>query len=194
MIKIAITPENIVDFRQEAVLVRTILDAGWTRVHLRHPETSTNDMKRLVEAIPQEYHTRLVLHGHFHLCNHFNFGGLHLNHHCPSAPFNYNGQLSRSCHSVEETGDAKGFEYVTLSPIFDSISKCGYTSRFTPDLLLSLSTIQTPVIALGGVTPERINEIKHYNFSGFAMLGALPWKGTVEDMRSFIEKTNKKTT
>lgn len=188
MMRIAITPEHI-DEGREHLHIRSILEAGWDRVHLRHPSASRTDMQRLIEKIPQEMHSRLVLHGHFDLCNYFNLGGLHLNRRCPVTPPLYRGPFSRSCHNIEEIADSEGASYVTLSPIFDSISKAAYPSAFKPKDLEALSDIKTAVIALGGISPERIKELNRYNFSGFAMLGALPWDKTPDDMRRFAEST-----
>lgn len=190
MFKIAITPEEI-DERNEALAVTLLLDNGWDRVHLRHPRASRRDMINLLENIPQKYHNRLVLHGHFDLTNEFNLGGLHLNHRCPEPPALYNGALSKSCHSlseVREAADAGRYAYVTLSPVFDSISKAGYKSRFDREELKGLGDITTlPVIALGGVDFTRLGEINSYGFSGFAMLGALPWDNP-EKMRTITNQ------
>lgn len=179
MIKIAITPEEINE-RNEAAAVRSLLDNGWDKVHLRHPGASRRDMINLLEKIAQEYHPRLVLHGHFDLVNEFNLGGLHLNHRCPTPPPLYTGPLSKSCHSIAEIKECvkikQKFAYVTLSPIFDSISKSGYKSRFDDKELEKLREItEVPVIALGGVTFERLPQVNRYNFSGFAMLSCIPW-------------------
>lgn len=188
MIRIAITPERLDDELREATAVRALLEAGWDKVHLRHPDASRNDIRRVIEAIPQGFHDRLVIHGHFDLCNDFNLGGLHLNHRCPTPPALYRGPLSRSCHSVEELRQCSGMAYATLSPVFDSISKQGYQSRFTNEDFLSLCEIRTPVIALGGVTAEQIPLLKRYNFKGFAMLGAIPWNESADNVRLFAEK------
>lgn len=179
LMKIAITPEEV-DERNEAAAVKALLKSGWHRVHLRHPKASRRDMMNLIESIPPEYHSHLVLHGHFDLINDFNLGGLHLNHRCPTMPVNYKGAVSRSCHSIDEIKDCATdgirYSYVTLSPIFDSISKAGYKHAFNEEQLASLADIiYPPIIALGGVTPERLDIISRYNFSGFAMLGAIPW-------------------
>jgi len=190
MIRIAITPE-VIDEQNEAHTVVTILDNGWDRVHLRHPSASRRDMINLLEKIPQKYHGQLVLHGHFDLSNEFNLGGLHLNHRCPEPPRLYTGALSKSCHSIEEVRESagQGFAYVTLSPIFDSISKTGYKSNFSPKKLEELEGItDVPVIALGGINFNRLNEIRRYKFSGYAMLGALPWDNPTE--MSKITKQN----
>lgn len=171
-IRIAITTEEITD--SEPSIVTRILDSGWDMVHLRHPRASLREMRNLIEAIPQRYHSRLRIHGHFSLTNEFNLGGIHLNRRCPAVPDNYSGPHSRSCHSIDEAKAATDCDYVTLSPIFDSISKVGYKAAFTHSELLRLNEFHSPVvIALGGITPEKTTLLNNYNFGGYAVSGAI---------------------
>jgi len=180
---IAITPELPV--ADEGRKIETLLRAGWYRVHLRHPQVSRVDVRTIIESISPEFHCRLVLHGHFDLTYDFNLGGLHLNHRCPTPPSRYAGTLSRSCHTIDEAASVSGLQYVTLSPIFDSISKTGYQSAFSPDVLRALDNVATPVIALGGITPNHFEELKRYRFSGYAMLGAVPWDADINEVSDF---------
>ncbi|MDE6491253.1 MAG: thiamine phosphate synthase, partial [Muribaculaceae bacterium] len=151
LLRIAITPE--VEHPQEAAMVSAILDAGWDYVHLRHPGAGLRDIKRLIEAVPQKHHRKLRLHGHFELLNEFNLGGVHLNRRCRSLPAGYTGPFSRSCHSIDEIVRCTDEDYVTLSPIFDSVSKHGYRAAFSDMELMSVPTGRR-VVALGGITPE----------------------------------------
>lgn len=191
---IAITPELPVT--EEGRKIEALLKAGWARVHLRHPGDGRTDMRHLIESVNQRFHDRLVLHGHFDLTNEFNLGGLHLNGRCPVPPPLYHGPLSRSCHTIDEVLAAStGMRYVTLSPIFDSISKSGYHGAFTAEQLRTLDNANVPVIALGGIDIERIKLLKGYNFSGYAMLGTIPWNRTEEEISAFaatiIESVNR---
>lgn len=172
MFRIYITPEEI--SCNEASLIVKLLDGSWDTAHLRHPSASLRDMRNLIEQIPQRLHRRLRIHGHFSLASEFNLGGLHLNRRCPEPPAFYSGALSRSCHSVEEVFEASECDYVTLSPIFDSISKPDYKAAFTADDLLKLNNIDSPrVIALGGITPDRLSLLAGFNFAGYAVKGAI---------------------
>ncbi|MCM1518093.1 MAG: thiamine phosphate synthase [Pseudoflavonifractor sp.] len=170
MRRIAITsPEPS---RDETRQIRAILDCGWDMVHLRHPSASLTDMRRLIESIPQQLHDRLRLHGHFQLLNEFNLGGIQLNSRSPEGPANYHGAASRSCHTIDELARyAPDCDYMTLSPIFDSISKPGYTGRFDAAQLSSIPPGK--VIALGGVTPDNVGKLGRYPFAGYAVLGYL---------------------
>ncbi|MCH5318581.1 MAG: thiamine phosphate synthase [Paramuribaculum sp.] len=186
-LKNAITaPEQRPD---EAKRIVTILEAGWDGVHIRLPNASLKEVKTLIETIPQKYHDRLWLHGHFELVNEFNLGGLHLNSRCPQPPANYTGRLSRACHTVEEVtsyGNDRNFSKLILSPIFDSISKKGYPAKFSDYELLEIADLAVPVIALGGVTPERIDELSKWPFSGYAVLGYFQQAATIEELKERI--------
>lgn len=69
-------------------------------------------------------------------------------------------------------------DYVFLSPIFDSISKSGYRSAFSYARLRDAAdrgVIDEKVVALGGVTFDKIPLLSSLHFGGAAMLGAI-WK------------------
>lgn len=189
LFRIAITPEYISDAEPE--YVRLLADEGWDMIHLRHPAASLNEMRRLIEAIPQKYHCKLKLHGHFELTNHFNLGGVHLNKRCPSPPANWIGGISCSFHSINEIENCvERYDYVTLSPVFDSISKKGYKGSIDLENFAEIKkSLNVKVIALGGVDPERIGLLRRYGFDGYAALGAI-FDG-VENREMFVERLNK---
>ena len=189
---IAITPERPV--ADESAKIVSLLRGGFYRVHLRHPDATEEEIRTLLEKLPQEARERVVLHSHFGLANQLNVGGFHLNRRHPVAPEGYNGPLSSSCHSVEEVMQTDPrLDYVTLSPIFDSISKGGYLSAFTDHASLGslLASAPVPVIALGGITPDKFKELSRIPFSGYAMLGAIPWSATPGEIELFATATVK---
>ena len=71
-------------------------------IHLRKPESTSDEMERLIREIPAEYHSRLVLHDHHHLAVKYGLYGIHLNSRNPLPPQGWKGSISRSCHSLEE--------------------------------------------------------------------------------------------
>ncbi len=187
-LRIAVTPEY--PFQEEAIWIKTILEAGWDYVHLRHPSATTREVKAIIEDISPRLHGRLRLHGHFELLNEFNLGGIHLNSRCPEAPPLYRGSTSRTCHTTDEVKRwAQRHEYVTLSPIFPSISKPGYQPTFTRDELSAISADN--VIALGGISPERLPELSELPFRGYAVLGYLFESGSLEELQRRLNNFNK---
>ncbi|MDE7421106.1 MAG: thiamine phosphate synthase [Muribaculaceae bacterium] len=172
---IAITTPNF--WHGEDLAICRLLDSGWTRVHIRKPSANKYQIEELIGKIPEKYRQSLSLHDHFDLAIKYGIGGVHLNQRNPLPPTDWTGLISRSCHSIEETIQHSHLDYVTLSPIFDSISKPGYKSRFSAEELKR--TDLNNVYALGGVTLSRLKEIKELGFSGAAMLSEA-WKTKME--------------
>lgn len=157
----------------EAGLIELMLREGIGRMHIRKPDATGAEMEQLIEAIHPDLRPRLSLHSHHHLAVKFGTG-IHLNAAHPTPPEGYQGILSRSCHSLKELEKWQPLtSYCFISPVFDSISKTGYTSAFTPQQIASSHNISEKTIALGGVTPDRFKVLRQLRFGGAAMLGYL---------------------
>ena len=169
---IAVTTPNF--WQGEAQAITELLAArGFSRVHIRKPGARSDEVERLLREIPADLRPSLSLHDCHHLALQGLAGGVHLNSRNPKPPDGFTGILSRSCHSLEEVRRyADTVDYLFLSPVFDSISKTGYRAAFTLGELAASELIGEKVVALGGVTPERLAELHHAGFGGAAMLGA----------------------
>ena len=172
-------------FPGEADMVNTLFANGMQRLHLRKPGASEEEMAEWIGRIDLPFRQRIIVHDHHRLLRTMGLGGIHLNARNPEAPAWFSAErqkrrsvtLSRSCHSLEEIAQWKGVcDYLFLSPIFDSISKGGYTSAFTRETLLQAyhdGLFSKPVYALGGVSADNIRSIYDYGFAGAAVIGSL---------------------
>ena len=70
-------------------------------IHLRKPQANRDELEALIRAIPEELHQRLVLHDHHTLALSYQLRGIHLNSRNHVSPDGWKGQLSISCHSIE---------------------------------------------------------------------------------------------
>ena len=178
----------------EAEAVTALLEAGAWRVHVRKPAAGSDSIARLLEHIPAALYSRISLHDHHELAARFGVGGVHLNSRNPSVPDGFGGMVSRSCHSIAELSQYSSVcDYMFLSPIFDSISKSGYASRFSLEeirrRIVAGSDVATArmdvmssdgncrsvdwgrVFALGGVCPDNVRLLEEAGFGGAAVLG-----------------------
>ena len=164
-------------FVEEDQILTALFEEGLDILHLRKPQTSPVYAERLLTLIPEKYHKRIVVHDNFYLKEEYKLKGIHLNSRNPEAPENYSGHISTSCHSLEEViNNKKKNDYVFLSPVFDSISKEGYNSPFTPEQIRDASRkgiIDKKVIALGGIDEDTILRAKDFGFGGVALMGGL---------------------
>lgn len=155
----------------EAQTITMLLESGaCDLVHIRRPGASEEELRSLISGIPNQLHRRLRLHDCFRLTEEFRLAGVHLNSRWPVAPASALS-FSLSCHSLEEVAAAPHeAAYITLSPIYDSISKPGYCAAFTANDFKENFNGRN-VIALGGVVPARFPELRQAGFAGAAMLG-----------------------
>lgn len=164
-------------FSNEAMFLHRLLANGVDIIHLRKPGASESDCEHLLKKMSAEDRLHIVIHDFFELAEPYGLLGIHLNARRNTVPDDYKGHVSRSCHSLEEVRQYKDIcDYVFLSPIFDSVSKQGYASAFTDSVLRLVSEqgiIDNKVVALGGVTPDKISYLKSLNFGGAAMLGCI---------------------
>ncbi|MBQ0020283.1 MAG: bifunctional hydroxymethylpyrimidine kinase/phosphomethylpyrimidine kinase [Bacteroidales bacterium] len=190
---IVITLPHFFDGEAEAIIQK--FQCGLQRLHLRKPESTADECRALLRQIPACYHSRIVIHDHFELTEEFGLLGVHLNRRNPMPPVGWKGGVSCSCHSLEELKARKAetwsvvteegvlektFDYLSLSPIFDSISKTGYMAAFTPEQLRQAHAdgiIDERVMALGGICHDNVEEALSYGFGGVMVLGDA-WRET----------------
>ena len=185
-------------FEGEAAKIAQLLQSGRADlIHIRKPPLPLADsarvrqsrlenldrlaqMERLIQALPARLYSRLVLHDHHSLAIKYGLRGVHLNSRNPEPPAGWSGAVSISCHTLSELSECrrKPYAYMSLSPIFDSISKRGYRSAFSADDIAaarSQGLIDERVMALGGITFDRISEVTKMGFGGAMILGDA-WK------------------
>jgi thiamine-phosphate pyrophosphorylase len=163
-------------FEGEVSALNALFERGMETLHIRKPAATEAEIKRLISQIDRRFHPEIVLHDHFPLIRTFRLKGVHLNRRNPLPPAHAACHISRSCHSIKELADIAGLDGVFLSPVFDSISKAGYTQAFTAaDLSAAASAglINGRVIALGGMDAGNIAAAGKYGFGGAAVIGAL---------------------
>ena len=172
---IAITKPYVED--NEVAFIHRVFESGFNILHLRKPDADIEYCRELLKKLTPDERKKIVIHDYPELFYEFDLKGIHINRNVTKYPEGYQGFKTRSCHSLEEVKLYKDyFDYVFLSPIFDSISKKGYKSAFTEEELKIASQdgiIDEKVVALGGITFDKISFLKELGFGGAAMMGAI---------------------
>ncbi len=179
---------NPVNLNNERALLCSLFENGLEYFHLRKPDFTSDEMEEYIQQIPAEYLSKIVIHSHHYLADKYNLKGKHKTFEQAVKT----GFLSASFHSTDELMECNyNYEYVFLSPIFDSISKENYKSTFNKNELKSFlgSYNKTPeIIALGGINDETIHQVTDMGFDGVAVLGAI-WNDK-DPLQKFKELKN----
>ena len=135
---IAITTPRVTD--EDAYLIKELLDKGIDTVHLRKPDSGIEECRKLLAGLTAEQRAKIIVHDYPELYFEFSLKGIHINRNVTTLPREYSGLKTRSCHTFDEIVKYKNdYDYLFLSPIFDSISKIGYKSGFGKEELQKAS-------------------------------------------------------
>jgi thiamine-phosphate pyrophosphorylase len=168
--------------------------------HVRKPSFSKKQMIEYIENFPSQYRNKMVLHSYHSLAKKYKLRGIYLSRKHRERGVLYRFQLyffkkfnpsiliSRSFSKISDLlHHVSGFDYVFLNPIFDSISSNNLSGGFNPKTLqISNKETKFKVIAMGGITPENLEQVKEMGFSGAALLGAV-WNTDEQPSKVFAK-------
>lgn len=174
---ILITYPEVLEGEHE--LITECFERGLENLHIRKYGATEQELLDLLKRIPPDHHSRIVLHHHHYLVRSFELKGVHFNSYAKGVEDFPKGQLlfSRAVHELEELYKIEPLvDRVLLSPVFPTLSKETDRRPIPAEWIeksLKENSHHFQRIALGGVTPERIEEIDRMGFEGFAVLGGI---------------------
>lgn len=183
-------------FDGEIKIINTLLKEFNFTFHLRKPKAGIDEIRNLLKKIPEELHEKIIVSNFQSLINEFEIKGIHFS--TMQRPKILNKEkdvvYGTSCHSLEEiNGMGEAYDYMYLSPVFQSISKIGYKGNL--DLQIVKEYLEEKrrnrIIALGGIDADKINKLAGFSFDGLAVLGAVwtnnPGKKGAQVIENFKE-------
>lgn len=83
--------------------------------------------------------------------------------------------VGRSVHSAEAAGDAvrDGADYLVAGTVYETASKPGAPAAGLELIRAVTEAVNAPVLAIGGITPERVPEVIAAGADGVAVIGAI---------------------
>jgi thiamine-phosphate pyrophosphorylase len=185
---------NPIPITNEIDTIHSLFENGLELLHIRKPEFSELEMKSFLSEIKSDYRRQLVLHSHHQLAEDFEIHRIHFTEKTRTETSEESLKkwkekeftLSTSIHKMadfEALFDV--FDYAFFGPVFESISKPDYVSNldFKKELEQRKNN-KTALVALGGITSERIKTALEYGFDDVALLGTI-WnsKNPIENFK-----------
>lgn len=162
-------------FVEEDKILTSLFDEGLECLHLYKPDAAPMYSERLLTLLPEEYYSKVVVHGNYYLKEEYKLRGIHIDNENAPAPKGYKGKISRSCTHLDQLKEAKrNADYVFLKYIFDSQSEPDQKASFTMEQLQEASRrglIDRHVYALGGMNLDNVKLAKDLGFGGVVISG-----------------------
>ena len=164
-------------FVEEDKILTNLFEEGLENLHLYKPGASPMYSERLLTLLGEDYHSKITVHGHFYLKEEYRLKGIHIDDAHTEPPTGYKGNVSRTCHLIEELKEAKKkSNYVFLHSIFDSQTNVDEKASFTMAQLEEAAKndlIDKKVYALGGMNLDTVKAVKDLGFGGIVICGDL---------------------
>ena len=170
--------------RPAADVVEECLAAGLRAVQLREKDLEARDLLALADTLreaTQRHGARLIVNDRADVALAAGADGVQRTH--ASLPVSALREitppgflLGASVHSEAEARDAaaQGADFIVFGPVYDTASKRRYGP---PQGLAALGAVtravDRPVLAVGGLTPERVAEVLAAGAAGVAVIGAI---------------------
>jgi thiamine-phosphate pyrophosphorylase len=170
--------------RPPADVVEECLAAGLRAVQLREKDLETRDVLALADTLreaTQRHGARLIVNDRADVALAAGADGVQRTH--ASLPVSALRGIApagflvgASVHSEAEARDAagQGADFIVFGPVYDTASKRRYGP---PQGLAALEAVtravDRPVLAVGGLTPERVPEVLAAGAAGVAVIGAI---------------------
>ncbi|MBH0202671.1 MAG: thiamine phosphate synthase [Nitrospira sp.] len=193
-----VTDRHLVSGSSLSAVLSQAITAGVPAIQLRERDLPTGELLPLaqeIHALTAPRAVPLILNDRVDLVLALNLDGVHLR--ANSLPVSAVRRLigpdrviGISTHSVEEVQRANhdGVDYIIFGPIFDTASKRSFGSPLGLDLLTDACRESVaPVFAIGGVTRERVHDVRRAGAHGVAVIGALL---TCADIGSAVREFN----
>lgn len=177
----------------EADYINALFDEGMEVFHLRQPDVLVDELKQLLDNIKPAYRSQIALHQHHEIKNEYGITRLHFTEvkrkGMSEKKFlqltDSNNIFSTSIHQTEDYQKLSPcFSYTFFGPVFNSISKEGYTSTLSNGFIFPVEKSHSKVIAIGGINATNMRETMNMKFSGVAVLGAI-WQKPNESIQQF---------
>lgn len=146
-------------------------------VQLRDPSATARRLEREAERLVAESPVPVVINSRVDLALAVGAAGVHLpERDLPVAAARRlirSGLVGRSVHSLAGAlaAEADGADYLVFGPVFPTRSHPGLEAVGLERLAEVAGTVTIPVLAIGGVDPERAAHCRQAGASGFAAIG-----------------------
>lgn len=174
---------NPTSITNEINTIHSLFENGLELLHIRKPDFSEAEMKSFLSEIKSDFRQRLVLHSHHQLVLAFGINRIHFTEkkRTETTERNLNNWkekgfiLSTSVHQMTDFEELSNeFDYAFLGPVFESLSKKNYISNldFKKELEQKKNN-KTALVAIGGITSDKIKIVLEYGFDDVALLGTI---------------------
>jgi thiamine-phosphate pyrophosphorylase len=166
--------------KSEIPVIISLFKNGLPVLHLRKPKFSTRKMKEYLDSIPEEFHSRIIIHSHHKLTFKYKLKGIHFTRTHLKKKYQSRIKMvwyrlrkpglfiTRSFHHLESMKNNHiKYSYVFLNPFFSKTENQKLHFDIGKDFLnKQMAEYTIPVYASGNINNENVLLLKNFSLSG----------------------------
>ncbi|MDQ0215498.1 thiazole tautomerase (transcriptional regulator TenI) [Oikeobacillus pervagus] len=183
-------------------LVQIILDiqSEVDLIQIREKRLTEQELMKLVQYLIKSgvCKEKLVINTHYEIAVNYGLAGVHLpenSRHATAIKKAYPHLIvGRSIHSLSSAIQAEEdhVDYMFFGHIFPTASKKNVAARGVESLREIVQHVHTPVIAIGGITPQNVERVIRTNACGIAIMSGIfnepNWKSKIRQYQLYGRK------
>lgn len=181
--------------------IEKIAKARPSGIILREKDLTEEEYMKLsqdVLEICKKHRTPCILHSYFRVAKQLKCKSVHLPHNILYTLYDVEkrkfSKLGTSCHSVEDAIIAEKFgcTYIVAGHIYETDCKKNIQARGTDFLRNVCDNVSVPVYAIGGITVDKIKEVKECGAEGVCVMSGAMMCDDVEKYFGELKNEAKK--
>jgi thiamine-phosphate pyrophosphorylase len=175
-----VTDRHATRGRDLVAVVAEAAEAGAPAVQVREKDLARGELLglcRRLRDVTRAAGARLFVNGDVEIAREVGADGVHRPHSLIILPEDAEGlQVAGSTHSPIEARQAQddGLDFIVFGPVYDTPSKRHYgPAQGLEALRQVVDAVSIPVLAIGGITPERVGEVRAAGAAGVAVISAV---------------------
>ena len=185
--------------RDLVTVVAECLAAGLPAVQLREKDLGAADLAALarqLQPLTREHRARLIVNDRVDVALAVGADAVQRTHTSLAvddmrAIAGLRLRIGASVHSLDDARDAeaRGADWIVFGPVYDTASKRQYGApQGLEKLVAVVRAVRIPVVAIGGITPARVAEVRRTGARGVGVISAiLAADSPAEATRSFLK-------
>ncbi|KPB04958.1 thiazole tautomerase TenI [Bacillus sp. CHD6a] len=167
--------------KEELVAILCKVNESVDFIHIREKQRSAMEVFELVDELIRSgvRPEKIIINDRVDVAHVLNVGGVNLAYHslgvceiCRNFP---NLRIGKSVHSYEEAIQAEldGADFILYGHIYSTYSKKGMIPKGLMELRKLTKSLKIPVIAIGGITPDKLKELRISGAEGIAVMSGI---------------------
>jgi thiamine-phosphate pyrophosphorylase len=172
---VLITDRKSCGEKKQSIVIKELLKAEIDAIMIREKDLSNRELieySKELMSMDERHSTKWIINGNIDVAKMLKAWALHISFKdIDGIRDKWTGRFGVSVHSVEEAirAEMAGADYLVAGNIYETSCKKGLCGKGLDYIRSMRKCIKIPIVGIGGITPEKVSELKNTGIDGVAI-------------------------